>query len=447
MDLMQNLSIQNMIRGMLTEAKEKIAMEESKHQKLESKERKVLSSVSDGVKKLNKLEDEEKEQMKTAGLDPDSIEKLANALDYVYENFDSVLPKGVLARTIDKLAFEVASGPGSLDVSQARGGTMHLRHSSPVTPDAAKSTAHTGLDKHMGGSHTQVDNTHDEKPGDGSYDNLSKMPLQNSPRGKMKTAKDAECESEKDKKDKKKELAKMAKNLILSKLAGEDVAKANIKAERGPHAVGKGPSSVKVWDVSQTIPAPSSGGGSLRSLIADNKSAIDYTKRHAKRSLVREQSGHVWDEPAFRDPTLQDTFTHSDTAKTQGEGATKTATQMLAKIASMGCVCDTGECPYCTMVTRFYKVAGLDAMQAAPTPPLADPTQAGATDPAMMGQAPGRPDGCTCTGMPPLCKVCKLQMMLENMKQQQAGMPPQMGAAPAGGPPGGQMPPQQMGGA
>lgn len=435
MDLTQNLSIQNMIRGMLDEAKVKIAMDEAKHNQIEKKERKVVSSLSEGVNKLKGIEKEEAE--KCASLDYDNIEKLASAVDYISTNFDTLLPKGILGRTLDKTAFEVASGPGALNVTQTRGGSMHLRHPGPVTPNSAKSTEHTGLDSHMGGAHNQIDNTHDEKPGDGSYDNHHKMPLQNPPGRKEK-------------------MAQLAKNLILSKLAGEDVAKASIKASKaGPHAVGKGPGSMTVWDIKQGPSAPSSGGGHLRSLIASNEAARNFTKKDAIRGRVRSESAQVWDEPAFRDPTLQDTFVHNETAKTSLEGgATKTATQIMAKVASQGCVCDGGYCPYCTMVSSLRKLAGLEAMQpAAGAPPTDGAAIPGAApgagaDPAMMGQAPGRPEGCQCSGQPPLCKVCKLQMMLQNMQQQQGalpgmapgGAPPPGGAAPPGAGP--QMPPQ-----
>ncbi len=62
MDLTQNLSIQNMIRGMLDEAKVKIAMDEAKHNQIEKKERKVVSSLSEGVNKLKGIEKEEAEK-------------------------------------------------------------------------------------------------------------------------------------------------------------------------------------------------------------------------------------------------------------------------------------------------------------------------------------------------------------------------------------------------
>lgn len=101
-------------------------------------------------------------------------------------------------------------------------------------------------------------------------------------------------------KGKKKTAAELARELILNKLAGEDVMQANISADgSGGPLVGDG--ELEALESGNRGPDPNAGSGygnDQRSLIASNDAAIGYTKGDAKKPQGRQMS-EVLTEPAF----------------------------------------------------------------------------------------------------------------------------------------------------
>lgn len=99
---------------------------------------------------------------------------------------------------------------------------------------------------------------------------------------------------------KKKTAGELAREMILQKLAGEDVMKANISASRdGGPLVGEGVQ--KAYEAEQVPSNPTDGSGygnDQRRLVQSNEAAINYTKADAKKPQGK-QMAEVLNEPAF----------------------------------------------------------------------------------------------------------------------------------------------------
>jgi hypothetical protein len=245
--------------------------------------------------------------------------------------------------------------------------------------------------------------------------------------------------------------------LIMRKLAGEDVMKASIDGG-GTSSPLAGMGQLTTTDASQASPGqsgdPVSGYGNQgRRLIQSNQAAIDYTKGDAK-GPQKTQLKEVLDEPALSSSTdskLEENLRNTGKAGVKIAGARAT----LEKVAAAGCTCVNinGECPFCSLQQKLAAVAkgkgsekkanammggggmGGGAMPPSPPSPMM----------SSMADAGAGADGCTCAGAGE-CKVCKLKAALAAMKAQapmgapEGGAPPVekdstmgMGAAPAGG--------------
>lgn len=124
------------------------------------------------------------------------------------------------------------------------------------------------------------------------------------------------------------------KELLLNKLAGEDVFPAQISAPKDASPL-VGGSVLKVTDSSQPPAYPTGYGNENRKLIQSNQAAINYTKGKAK-APVKRQLAEVLDEPALSrktDPVLHDAWQSTDKA---GVKIAHNAMALLQKVAEEG---------------------------------------------------------------------------------------------------------------
>lgn len=252
--------------------------------------------------------------------------------------------------------------------------------------------------------------------------------------------------------------ASAIRQAVLRKLAGEDVMKANIEAERSANPLA-GMGQLETFDANQPAPhqagdhTGSGCGNQARRLISSNEAAINATKRDAKGPVKTELS-QVLEEPALNastDPVLNHNLQNT------GKAGVKIAAQaraILEKVAQQGCTCVTidpeGECAYCRLGTKVaaatqsrgsskvaHDMMGGGGMAGGM---MSSPTMTGGGM-ASMADAGAGADGCTCGGTGE-CRICKLKAALAAAKAGGggAGMPnsgPPVdagspGAAPAG---------------
>jgi len=389
--------------------REKIAAMESKP-----------SNESKAIKK--ELNDEKKEEQVRVGAD--HVEKMASAVEYIVDNFDDLLPKGPLARAIDKVANDVGEGAGAMPVSKA--GKPHADYAKKdkmaVTEDPSEIVTSTGRQG-------TIANNAEKKPG-GAL--LKTEPFVNKPSVKH-----------------------AALRAMWEKMAGEDVSKASV-----PHASGN-PGVIRRMDATESAGTPpghdqSGYGNENEHLITSNDSARNYTKRQAKMEYNKRELGRVFEEVhPEKDTTLDRAWTRGrDTAKLanlenakkmeklvkkeeaeekQEEEISPGIHDKLKKIANMmaeGCKCgDAGTCKFCMSKTAmaakvaFFKRAGAPGMdpavpQSQPAAGGQDPSLAASTNP-LPTQAP--PD-CQCGGQG-MCPPCKKAQLAAIMAQAGAKVP------------------------
>lgn len=140
-------------------------------------------------------------------------------------------------------------------------------------------------------------------------------------------------------KKKEKTAAELARELILNKLAGEDVMQANISGSKdaGP-LVGEGELDALVSDDTPSNPTDGSGyGNDQRRLIQSNDAAINYTKGEAKKPQGKQMS-EVLENPAFspeHDSKLREQLQNAGEAGVKIAGAAA-ATSFLKQAAVRG---------------------------------------------------------------------------------------------------------------
>lgn len=384
------------------------------------------------------------------------VEKVASAVEYIVDNFDDLLPKGPLARALDKVANMPGEGAGSLEVTQAS-----KRRADYAKKDKMAVTEDPVTPKEKKGPQGETAHTLHKKPG-GPL--LKKEPFINEPSGTSKEA---------------------AWEVVLSKLAGEDVLKAKISAGSADST------KLKTWEAPDSPGTPkghdqSGYGNENEKYIMSNDAARNYTKRDAKKEYIKSQLGQVFDEAnPEKDTTLDRAWTRGrDTAKMAGMEEAKAIERLakkeeaeereeervapgihaklqkkLAEAVEEGCKCgNAGTCDYCKAKSAVmkklaaYKRAMDDATGGAIPP-------AGGEDPSVAlaaGGPPGAggkpalppPPDCQCggQGICPPCKKQQLQAIMMKAKMQGASQEsPGAGAgtlpSPAGG--GGGLPPDQ----
>jgi hypothetical protein len=218
------------------------------------------------------------------------VEKVASAIEFIVDNFDDLLPKGPLARAMDKVANMPGEGAGALEVTKASKKPADYAKKDRMAVTEDPSTAK----KHKGPQGTVATNE-SNRPG-GPL--LKKELYVNKPSG---TSKEATLQA------------------VLSKLAGEDVLKAKISAGSAKST------ELKTMDASESAGTPpghdqSGYGNENEKLITSNQRAMDYTKRDAKKQYIKSQLGQAYDEAnPEKDTTLDRAWTRGrDTAKMAG---------------------------------------------------------------------------------------------------------------------------------
>lgn len=441
--LASSLPLQDMIRSVINNATEKLAEDH----KAQEKVKKLISYEKQEHGHIPSVAEEEAEKCASASTtDPDFIEKLASACDFIAENVDSIEApaKGVLQQAVEKLAESgspagAGKGPGALEVSKSIGGTQKYKKDKPATEDAAASQAKTPTQKHgLPGGATQIANNMDKAPGGGGVKPTGKYPdkgvLANT---KSKTA------------------SEIAREHILSKLAGEDVLKANISAARTANPLA-GMGQLESADASKKLPAQAGGptgdfGNQGRKHIQSNSAAIGYTKGDAK-GPQKTQLKEVLDEPALSKKT--DSKLEENLRNTGKAGVKIAAARaVLTKIAQEGCKCEgTGECRYCQLkgamkgqsektanaMMGYGGAGGAGGMSGGAPPPPSMPSMGGmGGGMGAMAAAGASADGCQCGGTGE-CRVCKLKAALAAanagaVEKDSMGDVPMSGAQPMGG--------------
>lgn len=440
--LASSLPLQDMIRSVIHNATDKYASDQKEQEKV----KKLVSYEKKEHGHVPSIAEEEAEKTASAGMtDPDFIEKLASACDFIAANADNIESpeQGVLQQAVAKLAAEgspagAGKGPGALEVSKAIGGTQKYKKDKPATEDAAASQHGTPTQKHgLPGGATQIANNMDKAPGGGS----GSVPKATYPaKGALANTKTA---------------SEAARAHILSKLAGEDVMKSNISASRSANPLA-GMGQLESADATQKLPAQAGGptgsfGNQGRKHIQSNSAAIGYTKGDAK-GPQKTQLKEVLDEPALSKKT--DSKLEENLRNTGKAGVKIAAARtLLTKIAHEGCQCEgTGECRYCQLKgaikshgsekTANAMMGGMGGMgggmggMASPPPP---PPPSGGMGGGMgaMAAAGASADGCQCGGVGE-CRVCKLKAALAAAKaggveKDSMGDVPMSGAQPQGG--------------
>jgi hypothetical protein len=398
----------------------------------------------------------EEEAEKTAGFDltdPSYIEKLASTVDQIAANVDNIdVRPSALKQASEGSAVGAGKGPGALEVSQAIGGQQSHKKDHSKTHDASKSTADSPLSAGgLPGGKTQMENDMHHAPGGGSVAPTAKYPTEGVFRTKSatdryaaviaKTAAEirgAQAPVVREQAPAVKTAGDKLRAAVMSKLAGEDVMKANISSSKdgGPLP---GDGGLKVMQSGENASgesgnAGSGGGNSARSNIASNKSAIDTTKADAK-GPQKTMLGEVLDEPALSKST--DSVLRNNLRNASSAGVKIAAVAALKKIASEGCKCDgKGECASCQLKS---KVAAAKSKQANAMMGYGGGGGMGQAGGGAMGggmsataDAGAGADGCTC-GNTGACRVCMLKAALAAAKAG-GGAPMAGGGVPQGAP-------------
>lgn len=502
--LASRLPIQQMIANVISSATEKVAEDQK------GRDKKVKELLAYEKKEHGHIPtpSEEEAEKTAAASSPAYIEKLANAVEYIAGNFDSIeFPnRGVLQKAAEEAASAgspqgAGKGQGALPVSQARGGEQNhnMGHAHNIEASTSKANAPTSGAR-PGDGKTQLENDMHHAPGGGGMAPTAKYP----PKGPLVAGPSAGGHSEKtayigidqlaggaigyskgqqqasrgeehdfggkqiaslllpggigyqvgrslghDKyhreHDKEKNASSAIRAAVLRKLAGEDVMRANIEAERTANPLA-GMGQLETFEANQPSPhqAGDHTGGSgnqARRLISSNEAAINATKRDAK-GPVKTQLSEVLEEPALNagtDPVLNNNLQNTGNA---GVKIAAQARAILEKVAQQGCTCVTidGECTYCRLGEKVaaatqsrgstkvaHDMMGGGGMAGGM---MSSPTMGGGGGGMMsMADAGAGADGCTCGGTGE-CRICKLKAALAAAKAGGGGA-----GMPASGPP------------
>lgn len=465
------LPIQQMIANVIQDATVKLASDQAeKNKKVKSLLAYEKAEHGGHIPSPAEEEAEKNEYEKRASASDDYIEKLASAVEFIAGNFDSIeFPhKGVLQKAAESVSTldggspqGAGKGQGALEVSQAISGKQNYNLGHAHDIEASSSKAHTSLSgAHEADGKTQLENNMHKAPGGGSLAPTAKYPpkgpLVSGPTASKHASVQELYQSAVGAKGTSPAGVKTASPMyqaVLAKLAGEDVAKANIEAPATANPLaGMGElTTTQAGEASPHQAGDASGGGfgnQARRLIGSNQAAIDATKRDAK-GPVKSQLSEVLEEPALNhgtDPVL------SENLRNTGEAGVKIAAARasLQKIAQQGCTCVTidGECASCKM----QKVAAaIKSNRGSTKQANAMMGYGGGSSSAMSGGAGGGSmgmgggsamtpmaeagagaDGCTCGGTGE-CRVCKLKAALAAALAQ-SGQAPAQGGMPAGSP-------------
>ncbi len=289
------------------------------------------------------------------------VMKLASVVDMISQNVDNIAPpnRGILGSALAKMAenglpsdkaepVPPTNPAGALETTTGMEGTQEYKKDKPKGEDAAASQEGAALsDAGLPGGKTQLENDMHSAPGqesgsvptatypdDGPFHSGSKT-AGKAPFGKGKPAAKPMPPA---KGGKKKTAAELARELILNKMAGEDVSSASVSsAKDGGPLVGDGELKALRSDESADNPNNGSGyGNDQRKLVDSNEAAINYTKADAKKPQGK-QMAEVLSEPAFspeHDSKLREQLRNSGEAGVKIAGAASVS--LLKQAAAQG---------------------------------------------------------------------------------------------------------------
>lgn len=426
--LASRLPIQQMIASVLNSATEKVAQDQT------SREHKVKELLSYEKKEHGHIPTPAEEEAEKKAAAPEYVEKLASAVEYISTHMNEIdFPnRGVLQKAAEHGGSPqgAGKGEGALKVMEAIGGEQNHNMGHAHNIEASSSKTHDPLSgSHEGDGKTQLDNNMHNAPGGGGLAPTAKYPA----KGPLVAGPSAGGHHSKEK------AAAALRQAVLKKLAGEDVMKANIEAERSANPLA-GMGQLESFDATQPSPhqAGDETGGSgnqARRLISSNQAAIDATKRDAK-GPVKTQLSELLDEPALNsstDPVLQNNLQNTGSAGVK----IAAARSALEKIAQQGCTCETidGECAHDRLVKAAAAMQSKKGstktanalmgygggMSGGSAMPSSSPTMTGGGGGMMsMADAGAGADGCTCGGTGE-CRICKLKAALAAAKAQGGG--------------------------
>lgn len=424
--LASRLPLQQMIANVINSATEKVANEKTRNQK-------VKELISYEQHEHGHIPTPREEETEKNAFTLPYIDKLASAVEFIANNLNSIdFPqKGILQKAAESSGHSpqgAGKGEGALEVSDSIGGQQNYQTGHAHNTEASSSKANTSLSgARDGDGKTQLDNNMHNAPGGSGIKPTTRYPA----KGPLVSGPSVGGHHSKE------AAAQAIRQAVLRKLAGEDVMKANIEAERSADPLaGKG--QLESFDATQASPHQSgdaSGGGfgnQGRRLIASNQAVIDATKGDAK-GPVKTQLSEVLEEPALTsstDPVLEHNLQNT------GKAGVKIAASrtVLEKVAQQGCTCVTidGECAFCRLSTKVAaatqgkrgKTKTANAMMGyggGSSMSSGSPSMAGGGGGMMsMADAGAGADGCVCGGTGE-CRICKLKAALAAAKAQGGG--------------------------
>lgn len=349
------LSLHDMITGVLRDTREKVAASEEKDEK------------SDKVKKLLKYEkkehghipstQEEEAEKKASIIDPndqEEVEKLASALevmaDLLEKDADSVTTGGEPHNGGEVLAtMSPVSGKQSYKKDSPKGHAVPM--STGLETKKETGPAKTAVPDTQHGGHVPVTAAYPKKgvlkTAAASVKEMIEAKKMNESKGDDKGGDKAPPPfAKKDDKKEDKGEDKEKKSEAVDYLLGKMAAFSNVEKKMGGETLDS-PSQ-------EGVTPPSGGSNSGRSNISSIQAAINMKKRDGK-SLVKKQLAEVLTEPAMssaHDSKVQDNLRNAS----KGGVKIAAAKAFLQKIAEEGCTCNgSGECRNCKMKKAMEK--------------------------------------------------------------------------------------------
>lgn len=299
------LPLQDMISGVLNDAKSKLAAEEKKEEKKVPPFMKKKEESKEDKKEDKKEESKEKMSSAIDFSDSSEIEKLASAVDFIGDTYMKIA-----ADSVENGGEAHQGGTVLATIAQHKGVQAYKKdqsksHNVPMTTPLQ-------ADPSQGPAATQAQNNHAKAPGGPAYPAKGVLKTGSA----VKTATNA-----------------TSLNYILSKMAESAPGGMTLDSKSG-----EGPKP----------PSGPAGGNDARGPLESNQAAINMKKVDGKKPQKR-MLAEVLSEPAYS--KAQDSKVHEN-LQNASKGGVKIAEArvLLQKIAEEGCKCsDAGTCKYCKM--------------------------------------------------------------------------------------------------
>lgn len=364
-----HLSLHDMIAGVISDSREKLAADEKKEEKKDGKKPPPFMAKKKNDHDGDDKKEEKGEKEKDASIDfsdPDDIEKLASALDHVGEKIagDSTYIGGEKKQGGEVLA-TMSKVPGKQPYKKDSSKSHNIPASTPLksAKDDKGATTATETDDEPS---KILKYTHSKYPEKGVLKTAAASVKEKIEAAKAKEqgeepeAPEAEAETVEEPAEKK----SAALEFVLGKVAAFGAVEKKQGGETLDSASGQGPKPA----------TGSSGGNNARSHIGSNKAAIDMKKVDGK-GPQKKMLSEVLTEPALskaHDSKVSENLRNA----TKGGVKIAAAKAFLQKIAEEGCTCDgKGECKYCKMKKSLEKKSQAGAGTETVPPPAAKSSQ------------------------------------------------------------------------